>query len=341
MIASAPFLTNKNSVQRVMLSVWAASLPGFAALIYHFGWGHLLQAGLAVTTAMGTEALVLRLRRRPVRTNLYDGSALLTGWLLALSLPPLAPWWLALVGAWTAIVLAKHLYGGLGQNPFNPAMVGFAVLLVSFPVEMTTRWLPISAVTDQGQGLLASARFIFSGGSDGLVDAITRATPLDVWKTDIGSALASELRQHPSFRSGWTAPGWEWVNLMYLLGGLALVYRRIISWHIPVGVLAGLLLMALLFSFDADLRVPPSLHLFGGATMLAAFFIATDPVSAAVSFPGKLLYGLGIGVLLYIIRTWGSYPDAVAFAILLMNLAAPLIDRLVQPRVYGRPGGRV
>ncbi|TGG95320.1 electron transport complex subunit RsxD [Natronospirillum operosum] len=334
---SSPHAVGNQSVQQVMFSVWAATLPGFAALIWFFGWGYLINAVLAVATALVAEAIILRLRRRPVWFFLGDGSALLTAWLLALALPPLAPWWIPVIGTLAAIVFAKHLYGGLGNNPFNPAMVGYAVLLISFPVEMTTRWGIPAALATEAHSLLDSARVIFAGlrVDPALVDGMTMATPLDVYKNDIATLDAAELRAEPLFSAGWRVYGWEWVSGLYLLGGLYLLWRRIITWHIPVAVLGSLTLLALLFSWNPDLRVPVDLHLLGGATMLGAFFIATDPVSAATSNRGKLVFGAGIGILIYVIRTWGNYPDAVAFAVLLMNFAAPLIDHYTRPRVYG------
>ncbi|MEX0584299.1 MAG: electron transport complex subunit RsxD [Natronospirillum sp.] len=334
---SSPHTLGPTSTQQVMLTVWAATLPGFVALITFFGWGYLFNAVLAVSTALLAESVILALRKRPIAFFVTDGSALLTAWLLALALPPLAPWWIPVIGAFAAIVFAKHLYGGLGNNPFNPAMVGYALLLISFPVEMTTRWGAPAALLTEGHRFVDAFHIVFSGlqVNAALVDGYTMATPLDVYKSDIGTATAAEVLRNPLFSAGWRAYGWEWVSLLYLLGGLALVWRQVITWHTPVAVVGGLLIMALLFSWNADLRVPISLHLLGGATMLGAFFIATDPVSSATSNRGKLVYGAGIGVLIYVIRTWGNYPDAVVFAVLLMNFAAPLIDAYTRPRVYG------
>ncbi len=334
---SSPHTTGSQSVQKIMLTVWLATLPGFIALIVFFGWGYLINAVLAVGTALATEALMLRLRKRPIGLFLFDGSAMLTAWLLALALPPLGPWWLPVIGTFSAIVFAKHLYGGLGNNPFNPAMVGYALLLISFPVEMTTRWgMPATLMAD-GHSLADAFNVIFSGlqVSQNAIDGMTMATPLDVYKSDIASATAQEVRQNPVFSEGWQLYGWEWVSLLYLLGGLVLIARRVITWHTPVALLGAMAACALLFSWNPDLRMPVSLHLLGGATMLGAFFIATDPVSSATSNKGKLVYGAGIGLLIYVIRTWGNYPDAVAFAVLLMNFAAPLIDHYTRPRVYG------
>ncbi|MDX1590100.1 MAG: RnfABCDGE type electron transport complex subunit D, partial [Oleiphilaceae bacterium] len=223
----------------------------------------------------------------------------------------------------------------LGNNPFNPAMVGYALVLISFPLAMTTGWAAPDGAGGERLSLLDTLGHIFTGAlSPPALDGVTMATPLDIYKQEIHRELASTVTRHPAF-GDFVARGWEWVNLGFLAGGLWLLWKRVISWHIPASLLGALTLMALLFGWDADQSVPLSLHLLAGGTMLGAFFIATDPVSAATSRRGKLVYGAGIGALLYSIRAWGSYPDAVAFAVLLMNFAAPFIDHYTQPRTYG------
>ena len=316
------------SVTWVMGMVLLALVPGWVVLTVSFGWGYVINMALAMGTAVLAEALILKWRARPVGFFLKDLSALVTAALLALALPPLAPWWLTVLGTLIAIIFAKQLFGGLGHNPFNPAMVAYALLLVSLPLYMTTRW----ANPDMTLGLLDTLSVIFTGSVP--VDGATGATPLDVYKLDITRLTATEVLGQPVFGT-FVAEGWDIANLAFLGGGAFLLWKRVITWHIPASFLVGLGGMALLFSWDADVRVPLSLHLLGGATMLGAFFIATDPVSAATSNKGKLIYGFGIGVLIYLIRTWGNYPDAVAFAVLLMNFAAPLIDHYTRPRVYG------
>ena len=319
---------------RIMQWVIAATLPGLLALTLFFGWGYLVNVLWCTLVATATEALILRLRQRPVSFFLGDGSAALTGVLLGLSLPPLLPWWISLTAVAGAIVLAKHLYGGLGSNPFNPAMVGYALVLISFPQAMTIHWAQPVALLDDPPGLINTLAIIAGLAEPAAIDSVTGATPLDVYKHEIGSQLASAVTANPIFGAG-IARGWEWVNLAFLAGGLVLLYRRIITWHVPVSFLSALTLMALLFGHDPDQAVPVQMHLFAGGTMLGAFFIATDPVSAATSNKGKLWYGAGIGVVLYIIRAWGAYPDAVAFAVLLMNMTVPFIDYYTRPRTYG------
>lgn len=324
--------------QRIMLWVMAATLPGLLALLHFFGWGVLLNVLTAIAAAMTTEALILRMRARPVRATLMDGSAALTGLLIGLSLPPLLPWWLPVVAAAGAILLAKQLYGGLGSNLFNPAMVGYALVLVSFPELMTTRWALPMPVQEAPPGLLDSLA-VFTGLGSASVDTFTGATPLDHYKHAIDGALATQVTTEPIYGER-IALGWEWANLGFLAGGLLLIQRRIITWHIPASLLAALTLMGLLFGYDPDQSVPVSLHLLAGGTMLGAFFIATDPVSAATSNRGKLWYGAGIGILIYVIRAWGGYPDAVAFAVLLMNLTVPLLDYYARPRTRGHKRAR-
>jgi len=334
---SSPHTHGPNSTQKVMLMVILATLPGLLVSTALFGFGTLINVILACATALLSEAAILRLRQRPVGFFLKDNSALLTGVLLGLALPPFAPWWITVIAVSFAVVFAKQLYGGLGNNPFNPAMVGYALVLVSFPVQMTTNWALSSQMTGSGFAPLADTlSAIFASAP---VDGYSGATPLDAYKHLIDKQTASVVLQQDTF-NGWLNGGWEWVNLAYLLGGVFLIWRRIISWHIPLAMITGLALCSLLFGWDKDMYTPLSLHLLSGATMLGAFFIATDPVSAATTVRGKLIYGAGIGVLLYIIRTWGAYPDAVAFAVILMNFAAPFIDAYTQPRTYGHKKAR-
>jgi electron transport complex protein RnfD len=330
---TSPHLPATGSVSRMMSFVLLALLPGSLCAAWLFGWGVLVNILLAGLAAITAEAAMLMARKRPVLPVLQDGSALLTGVLLALALPPLAPWWIPVIGSLFAIVIAKQLYGGLGYNPFNPAMAGYVVLLISFPRELSL-W----PATGQVLSLQDTLLLVFSGSlPDTLtLDAITMATPLDAVKTRLGlSETLTEIRDSAVFGS-FAGAGWEWLNLWFLLGGLWLLQQKIIKWQIPAGMLGGLFLTALLFyAWNPDIYPSPLFHLFSGAAMLGAFFIATDPVSASTTPRGRLYYGFGIGVLTYVIRTWGGYPDGVAFAVLLMNMAAPTIDYYTRPRVFG------
>ncbi len=331
-------MTPAHSVGRMMRRVLYALVPGTLAMAWYFGWGVLVNVSLAVVLAVGFEALMLLARKRPVIPTLGDYSAVVTGWLFALALPPLTPWWVTLVGIGFAMVVAKHLYGGLGYNPFNPAMVGYVVVLLSFPREMI-QWLPPQTLTDPAFSPTAVLTAIFLGQLPAGVswDAITTATPLDLMKTELSmNRTISEIREHPLF-GAFSGHGWEWIGNWFLLGGLWLLFMRVISWQIPVAMLGSLAVTAGMFWIvDPDTFASPAFHVFSGAAILGAFFIATDPVSASTTPRGRLVYGAGIGVLLYVIRTWGNYPDAVAFAVLLMNMAAPTIDHYTQPRVFGQ-----
>jgi len=317
-----------NHTGAFMRQVIYATLPGVAVMTWLFGWGTLLNLLIAIPCALLAEAAVLKARGRNIRFALSDYSAVVTAVLLAIAIPPTSPWWLIVIGIIAAIVVAKQLYGGLGMNPFNPAMVGYVVLLISFPVEMT-RWI----APHEAPAWLDSLRMLLASNSIS-VDAFSGATPLDSFSTWAGNA--EQLAQQDILRGFFAGRGWEWVNLAFLLGGIYLFARKIINWHIPVSMLAGMALIALPFwLYDSVRYASPLFHLFSGAAMFGAFFIATDPVSAATSRYGRMIYGLLIGVLVWVIRSHGGYPDAVAFAVLLMNLAAPTIDYYTQPRSYG------
>jgi electron transport complex protein RnfD len=292
---------------------------------------------LASAAALACEAGMLWLRGRPPRPFLSDYSALVSAWLVALAVPPLAPWWMTVLAVCFGLIFAKHLYGGLGYNPFNPAMAGYAILLISFPLEMTW-WPKLESLGGYYFSPLDALAYLFAGTlpNDLSLDAITSATPLDVMRARLGQAYTvGEIKSEALF-GHFGSRGWEWVYSAYLLGGLWLLYRRVITWHIPLSVLGGLFLLAgFFFILDPDTHPSPLFHIFTGASILCAFFIATDPVSAATSRLGRLFYGAGIGVLIYVIRTWGGYPDAVAFAVLLMNMSAPMLDYYTKPRVFG------
>ncbi|WP_457670206.1 electron transport complex subunit RsxD [Thiolapillus sp.] len=336
-VHTSPYGQLPNNVTRLMGQVLLALVPGIIALVYYFGWGVLINIGIAVTTAVAAEAGVLRLRKRPILPTLMDLSAVVTAVLLAIALPPLLPWWMTVLGVLFAIIMVKHLYGGLGYNPFNPAMAAYALLLVSFPLSMT-RWLPPEMLNQYPLDFLQSLTIIFGGRfPDNLSwDAITSATPLDEMRTRLEMhQTISELSQSPLW-GDFGGRGWEWIGNWFLIGGLFLLWRKVISWHIPVAMIAGLLLSAGIFwMIDPEAMPSPAFHLFSGGMMLGAFFIATDPVTASTTPRGRIIYGFLIGVTVYIIRTWGGYPDAVAFAVLLMNMAAPTIDYYTKPKVFG------
>ncbi|MFW5450267.1 MAG: electron transport complex subunit RsxD [Methylophagaceae bacterium] len=334
---SSPFLSGTNRVTLHMLQLLLALVPAVIAIVYFFGPSVLITMLLAIVVALLAEALMLKLRERPLKPFLTDGSAIVTAVLLAIALPPLAPWWLTTVGVLFAIIFAKHLYGGLGYNPFNPAMVAYVLLLVSFPLEMTT-WLPVTSLSEQPLDFMSAFHIIFNSQlADGAsLDTISGATPLDAMKTQIGLLQTpSQISSQPLFGL-FGGKGWEWINIWFAIGGLYLIYRRVISWHIPAAMLAALATISLVTWLIApEIAGSPLFHLLSGGTMLGAFFIATDPITASTTLKGKLVFGAGVGLLTYIIRVWGGYPDGIAFAVLLMNMLVPLIDYYTQPKVYG------
>ena len=338
--APAPHAAATVSVPLVMRRVLYALAPAAVVYTWFFGYGLLINCAIAAAVALLAEGAVLRLRGRGTRHALRDGSALVTAALLSFAIPPLAPWWVPALGSIVAVAMAKQLYGGLGRNLFNPAMVGYVFLLISFPAEMT-QWLPprMGDIDYQHLSLPASLTFSLTGRLPAAlaIDGLTRATPLDLVKEGLRAGRSfAELRAGSLF-GDFGGRGWEWVNNLIAVGGLYLLYTRTIRWHIPVALLGGLLVPAtILHLLDPSGYAAPGFHLFSGATLLGAFFIATDPVSAATTSRGRLIFGAGIGLLTYAIRTWGGYPDGVAFAVLLMNASVPLIDRYTRPRIYGR-----
>ena len=336
----SPFITKPVSVAQIMLNVLAALVPAVALYVWFFGPAILVSIALASVTALAVEALMLKLRNRPVEPYLKDNTALLTAWLLALSIPPLAPWWLVVVGTAFAISVSKHLYGGLGSNPFNPAMIGYAVLIISFPVHMT-HWLAPAGVSATQIGFADQLGYIFGGVlPDGMkLDAVTMATPLDTLKTQLHmSGHIDQILDMPIF-GHLGGVGGEWLAAAYIFGGLYLIAKRIISWHIPAAYLATLFAVAGVFHLiDPAHYVAPAFHLFSGAAMLGAFFILTDPVTSPTTPKGRLIFAFGAGLLTYLIRTFGGFPDGVAFATLLMNICVPLIDAYTQPAVFGLKG---
>ena len=320
-----------------MRQVLLATLPGLVALTVFFGLGTLHNLLIACLTAVACEAAVLKLRGRPLAFYLKDYSAVVTAVLLGLALPPSCPWWVVVTAVFFAIVVAKHLYGGLGYNPFNPAMVGYVVVLISFPLELS-QWAAPAAVLADGPNLWSLTAVLETAWQGHPIDAYTSATPLEAVQQNAGLTVAGVYENTPTLSMGrWAGYGWEWVNLAFLAGGVYLLYKKVFTWHAPVAMLLTLGVLATIFydsgsSFSAG---SPMFNWLSGGTMLGAWFILTDPVTSAVSNRGRLLYGVGAGVLIFVIRAWGNYPDAVAFAVLLMNFAAPFIDYYTLPRTYG------
>lgn len=339
----APFAVPGDSVASIMQQVLLALVPAALAYVWYFGPGFILNLMVAAIFCVAGEAAMLSLRNKPVEATLYDFSAIVTAALIAFAMPVLTPWWVTATASLFGIVVAKHLYGGLGFNIFNPAMAGYVVVLVAFPLHMNL-W-PAPRMGDLDYHYLTFyeiARYTLTGTFPDYLsfDAVSRATPLDTVKAGLAGLLTfQELRINPMM-GDFGGRGWEWIANFTAIGGGWLLLRKIIRWHIPLGVFAGLLVPAtVLYILQPDVHPSPGFYLFSGGTILCAFFIATDPVSAATSPKGRLVYGFGIGFLIYVIRRWGSYADGVAFAVLLMNMATPAIDYLTRPHIVGHKRG--
>jgi Na+-translocating ferredoxin:NAD+ oxidoreductase subunit D len=340
-LLAGPYAHERVSVRRTMLLVIVALLPATLFGLYQFGWPAIFLFTVTVLTAIAAESISLRLMGKPQKPFLMDGSALLTGWLLAMTLPPWAPWWIGVVGALLAIIIGKQVFGGIGQNLFNPAMVARVALLISFPLQMTLYSSPQPLFAAQSPDFVQGLAITF--GDSTWIDAVAGATPLGHVKTELTQGITVEQALGET-HSTWellfgTATGslGEISALLLLAGGLLLLYTRVISWHIPVSMLGTLALLATVFHLiDPDLYAGPLFHLLAGSAILGAFFIATDLVTSPVSVRGQLLFGAGCGALVFLIRTFAAYPEGVAFAVLLMNAFTPLIDHYLKPRIYGR-----
>lgn len=342
-LLSAPFTHADSQVQRIMTRVMLALAPATVFGLFLFGWPALFLFAVTVLAALLFEALCLMLAGRPVKATLLDGSALLTGWLTAMTLPPWAPWWIGVVGSALAIVVGKQVFGGIGQNLFNPAMLARVALLVSFPLEMTTWVHPAPLLSPSSPGLLEGLGICFGSGAAGL-DGFTGATLIGHIKTEFsqGKGLSESLvsGDYGFFSSlfGWTSGSLGETSAVLLAGGgVWLLRQKLITWHIPLAMLASVVLLSSVFSLiDGEHYAGPLFHLTSGALMLAAFFIATDYVTSPSSPAGQIIFGAGCGVLVFVIRTWGSYPEGAGFSVLLMNALTPVIDHYVRPRIYGR-----
>lgn len=344
-IAHSPHAHAPVSISKVMGTVLLALVPATLYGFWLYGWPAIFLWSVTLASALLGEAFVLRVRQRPVRPALLDGSAMLTAWLLALSLPPFAPWWIGVVGGLFAIVVVKQVFGGLGQNVFNPAMAARVMLLISFPVEMTM-WAAPSPLSGVHALSFTEGWAITFGGAQW--DTMASASLLGHVKTEFtrGVDLLHSLPGY--FEIGDTLAGkrvgsfGETSALLLLLGGVFLIAKRIITWHAPVAMMLGVAIPAAIAHAVAPahyLAVLPALP--WGGLILGAFFIATDPVTSPNTAMGMFVFGFLCGLLTWIIRTWGGYPEGVAFAVMIMNALAPVIDRYIKPRRYGYGrGGR-
>lgn len=337
---ASPHAHDRSSIGLLMARVCIALTPVTLWGFYCFGWPAIILFAVTTGAAILTEIVCLYLMGQPVG-RIRDNSAMLTGWMLALTLPPWAPWWVGAGGAFFAIAIGKQIYGGIGQNLFNPALLARTALLISFPVELTT-WVNVTPITSTAApGFVTSLGIIFNGET--LADGMTGATWLGAIKaaaaggTHLGDMIGQEFPLKDAFFGVTRGSMGETSELLALIGGIYLLIRRVISWHIPVALLGTLAALSLLAEqVYPDRYAGPLFHLTSGGIMIGAFFYATEYVTSPSTPAGKLAFGIGCGAVLFAIRSWGGFPEAVAFAILLMNALTPLIDRVFRPRAYGR-----
>ena len=341
---SSPFLKPASTVTGVMATVLMALIPAAMCYTWFFGIGFLIN--LAITSVLGLliEALVMRARGRPVFFYIGDLSMLVTAVLLSFALPPGSPWWLAASGIFIASVFGKHVFGGLGHNVFNPAALAYVSLLVMFPLHMTGWYLPGSGSYAEAPidplsafGMYTSLQLSFPFLREMALtpfavvpDGFATATPLIEYKFAAPARILMAQAEGFSVWDRQARTGWEMLALSFAAGGLILLWQKVISWHIPMTVIATVLVLSTLFYQPGQEAIvgSPWLHLFSTSTIIGAFFIATDPASSPSSAAGKLIYGVLIGTVMYSIRIWGSYLDSVALSILLVNMCSPLIDEL-------------
>lgn len=354
--SSSPHAHSGESTAKIMWTVSAALVPPAVFAIYSFGLPALWVVLATIAAAVGFEAGFQKLRGQKV--TVQDGSAFLTGLLLALNLPPSAPWWMCLVGGFVAVVVAKGVFGGLGQNAFNPALTARVFLLIAFPVPMTM-WLLPGSLTPQAASPGDLPRTLTSLGGASLayigqdgqviadpsalpsldqVDMVTSASPLGlIHEAQNGGELASHISVLHLFHGGAENGSLGEVSaLLLLLGGLFLLWKKIITWEIPVAFLGTMAIFAeVTHAVSPEHYAGALFHLSAGGAMIGAWFMATDYVSSPTYSRGKLIFGAGCGLLTMVIRLWGGYPEGVSFAILLMNAVVPLIDRSTKPRKFG------
>lgn len=323
-VSPAPHAHSGDNVRKNMLLVIAALLPAYVVSVIEFGWGALITTAISVAACVAFEWLIAKfiLKQKP---TICDCSAILTGLLLAFNLPSNLPWWIVIIGALVAIGVGKMTFGGLGQNPFNPALVGRVFLLISFPVQMTTWPRPLG----------------FSGS---YIDAETGATPLALLKHGLKSGDGSVFSQLPGLWDAFTGVMGgslgEVCAIALLVGGIFLICTKVITWHIPVSILATVALFAAVTGWCGALPEGlttaqyVAMTLCTGGIMLGAFFMATDYVTSPMTGWGKIIFGIGIGLIVMVIRTWGAYPEGMSFAILIMNACVPLLNH-IRPKRFG------
>src|SRR6056297_241089 len=321
-VSPSPHVYGDKTVKRLMFDVIIALLPALAFSIYFFGMGAIYVTLTAVVSCLAFEWLIQKylLKQEP---TISDGSAILTGLLLAFNVPTNLPVWIIIIGSLVAIGIGKMSFGGLGNNPFNPALVGRVFLLISFPVQMTSWPVP-------------------NGFNTGYTDAVTGATPLGVMKEGIdkGDAVSDIMGQIPShmemFYGHMVGSMGEIAALALLIGFAYLLIRKVITWHIPVSIIATITVFTgILWLINPEANADPVFHILTGGVLLGAIYMATDYVTSPMSVKGMWIYGIGIGVITVLIRVFGAYPEGVSFAILIMNAFVPLINAYIKPKRFG------
>ncbi len=321
-VSLSPHAHGKETTQKLMLGVVVALLPALFTSIFYFGWGAVIVTATSVASCLLFEYLIQRfIFRKPV--TITDGSALVTGILLAFNVPSNLPVFITIIGAFVSIAIAKMTFGGLGNNPFNPALVGRVFMLISFPVQMTSWPVP-------------------KGFATGYADAVTGATPLAIVKEGLknGEPMQQLISQIPApaqmFLGNMGGSMGEVAAVALLIGFIWLLYKKIITWHIPVSVIGSLVIFTtILWLTDPEKNANPLFHLLAGGVLLGAIFMATDYVTSPMNPKSMIIYGCGIGILTVIIRVWGAYPEGVSFAILIMNAFVPLMNAYIKPKRFG------
>jgi Na+-translocating ferredoxin:NAD+ oxidoreductase subunit D len=322
-VSLSPHIHSKDTTRKLMKGVVIALLPAFLASVYYFGWGAVIVTITSITSCIFFEYLIQKFIFKTT-PSISDGSALVTGLLIAFNVPSNLPVFIIIIGSLVSIGIAKMTFGGLGNNPFNPALVGRVFMLISFPVQMTSWPVP-------------------SGFQTSYTDAVTGATPLGIVKEGLkdGDALPQLFDQIPShmqmFYGHMGGSMGEVAAIALILGLIYLLWKRIITWHIPVSVIATVAIFTgILWIINPDKNADPMFHILTGGLLLGAIFMATDYVTSLMSHCGMIIFGIGIGLLTVTIRVWGAYPEGVSFAILIMNAFVPLINAYIKPKVFGK-----
>jgi len=317
-VSPSPHVHSSDSTQKIMYRVVFAMIPAMAWGVYMFGIDAVRVGLIAIVSCLAIEFLIQKYLMK-VKPSITDGSALITGILLAFNVPANLPWWIIVIGAMAAMGIGKLSFGGLGSNIFNPALVGRVFLLISFPVQMTS-W-PVSRISD--------------------VDTVTAATPLGLIKEGITNGIpVDQIQGLPKvsdmlFGIGGGSLG-EVSALLLILGGLYMLWKKVITWQIPVSILLTVLVVSGAFwLINPEMYINPLIHLFTGGLMLGAIFMATDMVTSPMTGKGQIIYGVGIGVITISIRMFGAYPEGISFAILIMNAVTPLLNMYIKPKRFG------